>query len=399
MSVAGFEDFAKTVGSGRQPAHGGETPPITRLAVLGGGDDACMYAALALSEGCGVTLFSAYGRELAALRAAGAITLRGEGPIGSFHVDQPKGPTIRTTAALDEVVAEAEAIFLTGPLHKQRTYAMVLADHLRDGQLLVLPQARSLGAVEVAWLLQTGGCTADVTIAEFGGAPFWCRREGTALHLSACDALPAATLPQGGAEALAALSPLFPKAAPALSCVHSGFADASAAVELPALLMGGPAAPDGAPEVQEGGVPLEENNTFRTLIGETHRAMIFRLWAERAAVAADFGVRDLPEVETVIARVAGAPRGAGARPVPSKAQADEALRAGVIGSLIPLLSAAELTGRELPATRAMAEMAQIVLRRDLRGAGRRLDTIGVTAADVSTARRQFDEILNGGLHG
>lgn len=399
MSVAGFEEFANTVSSGPVAASGAPPPAVTRVAVLGGGDDACMYAALALSEGREVTLFSAYGRELEALRAAGSITLRGEGPIGSFHVDQPKGPTIRTTAALDQVVEGADAIILTGPLHKQRTYAMVLADHVRDGQILVLPEARSLGAVEVAWLLQSGGCSADVTIAELGGAPFWCRRDGTALHLSVCAEVPAATLPQGGADALAALAPLFPNAKPALSCVHSGFSDASAVVELPALLLGGPAAPDGAPIVQEGGVPLEENRSFRALIGDAHQAMIDRLWAERVAVAADFGVRDLPDADAAVDRIAGAARGAGARPVPTRAQAHEALRAGVIGSLIPLLSAAELTGRDLPATRAMIEMAMTVLKRDLRGAGRRLDTIGVTAADVSAARRQFDEILTGGLHG
>lgn len=399
MSVAGFEEFANTVSSGPAAARGAPPPAVTRVAVLGGSDDACMYAALALSEGREVTLFSAYGRELEALRAAGSITLRGEGPIGSFHVDQPKGPTIRTTAALDEGVEGADAILLTGPLHKQRTYAMVLADHLRDGQILVLPEARSLGAVEVAWLLQSGGCSADVTIAEFGGAPFWWRRDGTTLHLSACAGLPAAVLPQANSDAVASLAPLFSNVKPAQSCVHSGFADASAAVELPALLMGGPAAPDGAPLVQEGGVPLDENRTFCALIGDGHRAMIERLWAERVAVAADFGVRDLADAQTVIDRVAGTLRGAGSRPVPDRDQAHELMRAGVIGSLIPLLSAAELTRRDLPATRAMIEMVMTVLRRDLRGAGRRLDTIGVTAANVSAARRQFDEILSGGLHG
>ena len=47
----------------------------------------------------------------------------------------------------------------------------------------------------------------------------------------------------------------------------------------------------------------------------------------------------------------------------------------------------------------MIETAMTVLGRDLRGAGRRLDTIGVTAGNVSEARRQFDRILSGGLNG
>lgn len=399
MSVAGFEDFANRVSAGAQPDATGGPGPLARLTVLGGGDDARMYAALALAEGLEVTLFSAYGAELEALRAAGNITLRGEGPVGSFHVDQPRGPSIRTTAALDEAVQGAEAILLTGPLHKQRTYAMVLADHLADGQMLILPQARSLGAVEVAWLLQSGGCEADVTIAEIGGAPYWTAREKSTLVLSACGPVPAATLPQGRAGELARLAALFPNAEAQLSCVHSGFADASGAVELPALMLGGPAAPDGAPEVPEGGVPLEENATFAALIGPAHAAMIEKLWEERRAVAQDFGVRGLPDAGAAIAQVAGAKRGAGARPVPGEAEAREALRAGVIGSFIPLVSAAELTGRDVPATRAAIEMAMTLLGRDLQGAGRRLSAIGVNAADVSEARRQFDRILSGGLHG
>lgn len=399
MSVAGFEEFANTVSSRAGPEPAGQSRALTRITILGGGDDAHMYAALALADDREVTLFSAYGQQLDDLRASGNVTLRGDGPIGSFHVDQNSGPSIRTTAALDQAVAEADAIILTGPLHKQRTYAMVLADHLRNRQVLVLPNARSLGAVEVAWLLQTGGCSADVTLVELGGAPFWIERAGNALHLSGCGSIPMSTLPQGQDDVLQDLAPFFPNAHPVMSCVHSGFDDPSAAVEIPALLLGGPAAPDSALRVQEGGVPLSENATFRALIGPAHQALISRLWEERVAVAADFGVRGLGHTQAVIDRIAGQPRGSGARPVPAETNALEVLRAGVIGSLIPLVSAAELTGRKVPATTAMIEMAMTVLGRDLRGAGRSLASIGVTATDVSAARRQFDQILNGGRHG
>ncbi len=399
MSVAGFEDFANQISASGQRTPLRETPALSRITVLGGGDDAQVYAALGLAEGLEMTLFSAYGRELDALRAAGTITLRGEGPIGSFHVDQSKGLSIRTTAALDEAVSGAEAIILTGPLHKQRTYAMVLADHLSDGQVLVLPNARSLGAVEVAWLLQSGGCESDVTIVEIGGAPYWTHRARSVLHLSACPDVPAASLPQGREDQITALAALFPNARAQLSCVHSGFADATGVVEICALMMGGPAARDGGPHVPEGGVPLAENNTFAALIGPAHKAMIAKLWAERCKVAQDFGVRDLGSVEDAIAQVAGAMRGPGARPVPDEKAARELLRAGVIGSLIPLVSAAELTARQVPATQAMIELAMTLLQRDLNGAGRRLSTIGVSASDVSEARRQFDQILNGGVHG
>ena len=95
------------------------------------------------AEGAEVTLFSAYGAELEMVRSSSGIGLRGAGPIGSYHVDR-EGTSIKTTAEIDGAVRGAEVIFLTGPVHKQRTYAMVLADHLNDGQILVLAPGRSL---------------------------------------------------------------------------------------------------------------------------------------------------------------------------------------------------------------------------------------------------------------
>ena len=392
MTMSGIEDFAQALTrSAPRPAPPPGGRPAARVAVLGAAPDGQMFAALALAAGAEVRLFSAWGAELAALRQAGAITLRGAGPVGSFHVDQPQGPQVRTSAALDEALAGAELVVLSRPLHKQRTYAMVLAEQLAPGQVV--------GAVEVAWLLQTGGAEADLALVEAGGAPYWIAPARGALHLSACPPVPLACLAPGRADALAAVAALVPNGVAAASCVHSGFDDASAAVELPAPLLGGPAAPGGGPSVPEGGVPLPENATFRALIGPVHEELIARLWAERRAVAQDFGVRELPDTEGAIARVAGALRGAGARPVPTRAEARELLRAGVVGSLIPLVSAAARTGRPVPLTRAMIELAQAALRRDLAGAGRRLETIGITATEVGEARRQFARILNGGAHG
>jgi len=398
--MSGIEDFAQALTrSAPRPAPPPGGRPAATVAVLGAAPDGQMYAALALAAGAEVRLFSAYGAELAGLRKSGAITLRGEGPVGSFHVDQPQGPQVRTTAALDEALAGAELVVLTGPLHKQRTYAMVLAEQLAPGQVVLLPQARSLGAVETAWLLQTGGARADLALVEAGGAPYWIAPQRGALHLSACPPVPLASLSPGRADALAAVSALVPNGVAVASCVHSGFDDASAAVELPALLIGGPAAPDGGPAVPEGGVPLAANATFRALIGAVHEGLIARLWAERRAVAQDFGVRDLPDAAGAIDRVAGAARGPGARPVPTEAEARELLRAGVVGSLIPLVSAAARSGRAVPLTQAIIDLAQAALKRDLAGAGRRLETIGVTATEVGEARRQFAAILNGGSHG
>ena len=387
--MSGFEDFTQAVSAGSTRTAVANSVALDRVAVLGGGPDACLLAALALSEGAGVTLFSAYGAELETLRASSGISLRGAGPVGTYQVDRDSGPSIRTTAELDRAVVGADVIFLTGPIHKYRTYAMVLADHLVDGQILVLPQGRSLGALETAWLLRMGGCQADVTIVEAQGLPFWIEAQGAVLTLSENADVAAATLPSNRSHVIEALTRFMPGLRACDSVLASGFADGSAMVEFAALLLAG----KGGPAIPMGGTPLPENNTFAALIGDEHRAVISRLAEERRAVARAFGVRNLPDTDSWIARHAGAERGEGARTVPQ--DPTPILRDGVIGSLVPLISAAALTGTPVPMTQSMVTLASTLLGADVAAAGRKLGTIGIDASDIDVARKAMDAVATG----
>ena len=389
----GFEEFtrAATRGSTRNAP---EPPKFNRISVLGGGPDARLLAALCLSEGAEVTLFSAYGAELSLLAQSSGISLQGEGPVGTYQVDR-KGSSLRTTAELDAAVRTAQVIFLTGPIHKQRTYAMVLADHLSDGQVLVLAPGRSLGAVETAWLLRIGGCTVDVTLVEVQGLPYWFRAEGACLTISQTAPMAAATLPRGRDDVLEALSPLLPNVLPVESVLASGFSDLSAVVEIPALILGGAAMGSGGPDVPMGGVPLVANQTFASLIGPDQRAVVHGLADERRRIAAAFGVRNLPTTDAWVATFAGAERGVGSRPIPDRQTSRSLMRDGVLGSLVPLVSAGELAGIPSPLTSSLISISDRVLGADVAAAGRRLETIGISAADVDQARRIFDNIATG----
>jgi opine dehydrogenase len=393
MSAAGFEEFAEAVAARSHSDGPGDAPRYDRVTVLGGGADARLLAALCLAEGASVTLFSAYGDELAAL--ASGVALRGAGPVGSYQVDQERLPSIKTTAEIDSAVADAQVIFLTGPIHKQRTYAMVLADHLRDGQVLVLAPGRSLGALETAWLLRVGGVRADITLVETQGLPYWFEAAGSTLNLSPAATVSAATLPSGRNAVLAGLSRYLPNLAPALSTVHSGFADGSGLVEVPALLLGGPAVGDGGPDIPMGGVPLPENQSFRALIGPEHEAVISKLAAERADVGRVFGVRNLPSASDWIAIHAGAASGEGSRRVPTRAQSAAILRDATIGSLVPLASAARIAGVSVPVTDGMITLVSSILGADIASAGRKLETVGIDATNIEQARRIMDDIAQG----
>ena len=390
-----FAEFAEAVAGRTSSSGDAMTPRFDRVAILGGGVDARLYAALCLAEGAEVALFSAYGAELEAMRSASGISLRGAGPIGSYQVDRGDSPSVQLTAELDAAVRDADVIFLTGPVHKQRTYAMVLADHVSDGQVLVLCPGRSLGALETVWSLRIGGATADITIVEAQVPPYWVEAEGSILHLTEAHTTPAATLPRGRISIITALKRFLPNVTPSDSVLFSGFADGSALVEFPALMMGGAAFGSGAINVPMGATPLPENQTFASLIGAEQKLMIDRLAAERHAVAHQFGVRELPSAEEWITAHAGALSGDGRRQIPSADAAKALLRDGVVGSLVPLISAAELAGVDVPLTRSMVTMASTILGADIASAGRRLDTIGIREINIDAARATMDAIATG----
>jgi hypothetical protein len=394
MSTADFHRFTEALAK-----PGAELtvalPAVENVTVLGGGVEARAIACQCLSAGANVTLFSAYGAELQPLGAAGAITVRSAGPVGTYQIDQEAVPSIALTSELDAAVAEADVIFVTGPVLKQRTYSMVLAGHLTDGQIVVLAPGRTFGAVEMAWYLRVGGSRADVTIVEPLCLPYWSRLEGNVLHLSEAGPALAGVLPSRNAPVLEALKPYLPNLTPASNIVHSSFADASGFIEIPALLLGGPAMPGGGADLPPGGEPLAERDTFRNMIGDNHRAVMRAQAAERRQVAARWGVRNLPENVEWYNLYAGAEAGNGARPVPSSEQALDMIRCAVIGSLVPFTSAAALAGVQVPVTQSMISLAGTVLGGDLLNAGRRLDGIGLAASQLDDARRTLDAIAEG----
>ena len=394
MSSADFEQMTRALAGSKDDAPG-EMPVLGKVTVLGAGLDAQAIACQCLSEGAEVVMFSAYRAELEPLRAAGAISVRGVGPVGNYQINQENVPSIRLTAELDEAVDHADVIFVTGPVLKQRTYSLVLAGHVHDGQVIVIAPGRSLGAVEMVWNLRVSGNTTNVSVVETGVLPWWIRKQGSTLHLGKTGSARGSIIPSGNQQVLAALQRYLPNLVPSANIIESGFSDASGFIETVALTMGGPALPRGGPEVPFGGVPLEEQNSFRNLIGEQHRAAMRALAGERRNVAARWGIRNLPENTEWYDLNAGAGSGDDARPVPDAETAANLVRCAVVGSLVPLVSAARVAGVDVPVTQAMISLSCAVLGGDLLSAGRRLENIGVSADNLEEARRQLEAIAAG----
>ena len=366
-----------------------------RVAVLGAGADGRLLACLCAAEGADVTLFSHLGRELAAIRKSGGITLRGTGPVGTFQVGKGASSVIRLSSELDSAVENADLIILAGPVLRQRAAIYALGQFLRDGQVLALVPGRTFGALEANWILRANGCGADVVLLETQGTPYWIHEAGHVLHLATADSGAMASLPGGRQDAMGGLAMILPDAKPALNVVHSSFADGSSVVELPTLLLGGPAAPSGARPIPAGAEPLAERATFRSLPGRSHLRVVELLAEERRRVAARWGVRDLPDVDLWLESHAGTAFGERARPIPDAQQADHLVRCAIVGSLVPLLSAAKIASVDIPVSRAMAAIADAALGGGLVQTGRRLEAVGIRADDIDRARLVMDSIAAG----
>lgn len=390
---ADFTEFAEAVAAPAGSPNPVGSIELKRVCVLGGGTDARLLAALGLANGADVTLFSAYGSELSEISKG--ITIRGEGPIGTYQANPEGFNAIRTTAEIDSAVREADLLFLTGPIHKQRTYAMVLADRLKDGQIIVVPNARTFGALETARLLSVGGANADVTIAELQGLPFWIDQQGATLNLSMCTPRVASTLPAGRSYALDAISALIGPLLQQVNVVQSSLLDVASIVEYPVLCLGGAAVQSGGPHIVSGGVPLTENDTFRNMIGPQHERLIDTLMNERHRVASAFGVRAMPDIQTILDCVAGQPSGHGSRPVCSQVEAHKGLRDIAIGSLLPLISMADVAGISVQQTRGALATISTILGAEISSAGRSLSGLGISANDLDSTRRHLELAAKG----
>ncbi|MGI8517871.1 MAG: hypothetical protein ACR2ME_05960, partial [Acidimicrobiia bacterium] len=328
-----------------------------------------------------VRLFTVYSDELEAL-SRGSITLRGEGPIGTFRAGGDP-PNIEVTSVLDTAIAGADLIVISGPVLKQRTYALVMAPYIRDGQILAVIPGRTFGGLELLHTIRTGGSRADLRIVEFDDLPFDIEDSGTSITLTRRRAPRVAVLPHAATSTLDRLRPFFPDLMAMPTILDTSLGADPPTVEVPTLLLGGRATPANVRSIPPGAVPIS-STTFRGLIGPAHLRLISELAAERRAVAKAFGVRDLPDDETWVDQIAGSQDGERVRAVPSEDAAAALVRNGVLGSLEPLISAAEAAGVSAPVTQSVIAVAEAAMGADL--SAPTLDRIGLGGRDANEVR-------------
>jgi opine dehydrogenase len=140
------------------------------IAVIGGGNGAYAAAADLTERGHRIRLWRRDAAGLAALREAGALTLR----------DAAGARDIRLALVSDDLGAALEGaalVIVPLPAFAQHSIAAALAPHLADGQIVLLSPG-SFGSLVIDRGRRGHGNRADIAFAETGTLPYLARKHG-----------------------------------------------------------------------------------------------------------------------------------------------------------------------------------------------------------------------------
>jgi opine dehydrogenase len=208
-------------------ADSGKAPTV---AIVGAGNGGLYLAAALGLTGCRLRLHDIDDGKLVALRARGGIDVEGApGQASRF------APIELATPALGAAVADADIVILATGGNAQESAARALAPLLVDGQLILLVQGNTGGALVVRRALDAAGCRAVIDLAEMDNYPDSCWSLGpTQIRpITRKRWLQIAAFPGRRTEAVfARLAPLFPEAVAAPSVLHTGFTNANAVLHV-----------------------------------------------------------------------------------------------------------------------------------------------------------------------
>jgi len=356
----------------------------TTVAIVGAGIGGLYLAAALGLAGCRLRLHDHDDAKLAALRARGGIDVEdAPGRASRF------APIERATAELRAAVEGADIVILATGGNAQETAARALAPPLVDGQLILLIQGNTGGALVVRRALDAAGCRAAVELAEMDNYPDSCWRLGPTrirpivrkrwLQIAA---FPGRRTP----AAFARLAPLFPEAVAAPSVLHTGFTNANAMLHV-ANCVGNAARIEGGRSYAfyaEGVTPA---------VARWYAAIS----AERVAVAAALGA-DVPTLADWFERVYGVRTASldetcrrlthdsdgpyQATGTPSSLD-HKFVTEDVPTGLIPMRALGDAAGVPTPAIDALVEIARAMTGNDFAAEARTIERLGLSGLDAA----------------
>ena len=322
---------------------------------------------------------------LTELRAKGGIQRDGEG--GGF-VELEK-----VTANLAEAVEGADIIVVCTGGVPQEGLARDLAPLLRDGQLILLIQGNTGGAIVVRRALDAAGCRVAVDVAEMDNYPhsgpmFSPSHIG---HKISKKGLRIATFPGNRIDAVfPRLGPLFPTAVAAPNIVHTSLMNANAMLHVANCIAN-------ASNIDRGVAYKFYAEGVTPMVARVYEAIN----AERVAVAAAFGVtvpdlagwwersygvreKTLPETAIRLTTDENAPYRTSPTP---KSFDDQFISEDVPTGLIPISALGDAAGVATPAIDALIELSKHMSGTNFADSARTLERMGLAGKDISAIKR------------
>jgi opine dehydrogenase len=341
------------------------------VAVLGASHGGLTTAADLTLAGHTVRWWSRTPGPLAAVRAAGGITLVADG-------DRRRVPLALATDDLSTVVGGAEMIVAPLPATSHDDLAVRLAPLVTDQQVIVLAPG-TLGAYALARGFARAGGRLPFAIAETATLPYLTRTSGAAEVRVAVRAtnLPIGVFPADRTEAtLARVAALYPAVRRCTDALDAALANAGPVIHPPLVLLNAGAIDSGRFDIHVAGTT------------PTIRRLIDAVDAERVATRTGWGY-GAPHYEQATyydeARAAEGFYGAGARARVAESRIfDETLgfdhryvTEDVVLGLALFESAARTAGVDTPAITGLLQIFGVLLARGLRGDGRALERLGL----------------------
>jgi opine dehydrogenase len=357
----------------------------TTLAIVGAGIGGIYLVAHLGLAGFKLRLHDLDDSRLADIRAMGGLIVEGEN--GGFAAVERA--TTDPAAAID---GAGIVIVATGGNAQERG-ARGLAPLLRDGQLILLIQGNTGGALVVRRALDDAHCRARVDIAEMDNYPYSCRRLAptrirpiVAKHWLQIAAFPGNRI----AAALPRLTPLFPQAVAAPNIVSTGFTNANAMLHVANCVAN-------AARIESGGGYKFYAEGVTPAVARLYAAIN----AERVAVAAALGaaVPDLAEwferaygvrtasLDETCRRLTYDENGPYQATGTPTSLAHKYITEDVPAGLMPMSALGHAAGVPTPAIDALIETVRHMTGEDFAGEARTLGRLGLAGMDARQIRR------------
>jgi len=362
------------------------------FAVLGAGNGGLAMAGHLAAKGFPVRLWNRTAARVAPLKRSKTIQLVSE----REGLPNGRGKLDSVTANAREAIEGAKVVMVVVPATGHADVARAAAEHLVDGQIVVLHPGRTGGALEFLHTIRRMGCKADVTVAEAQTLLYACRAENPGLVrvFGYKNSVPVAAIPAHRTpEVIKALSVAYDEFVPGDNVMKTSL-DNIGAIFHPAVMVFNSARIEST---------RGEFEFYIDGISRSVAAVLEKIDAERVKVGASLGFNCMTAREWLyIAYGAAGPTlfdairaNEGYYGIKAPHRLDSRyITEDVPSSLVPIASLGDEMGSPCPTIKAIVQLAKVLTGGRYWEHGRTVESMGLKGLSL----KQMRQMVLDGIH-